>query len=186
LLSRFPLRGHGRARREVRTRTQRVRFSWPRGKGGRPRSVSEPDGARTSRRPVTWWTERRCRGMIRRSEADLPDVREAADLDGSMRPLRHRQGDQDSRSTPSTGCAPTTHTPAAAQLERPRCDRFWVSGARTRPLCLTSGFQAAASYSLMRPPRIGRRRILPSTGSGTGEVGRGGRSRSARCGRAVL
>jgi PPOX class probable F420-dependent enzyme len=47
-------------------------------------------------------------------------------------------------------------------------------------------FQAAGSYSLRRPPRMGRRRILPWTGSGTGDVGRGGRSRSARCGRAVL
>ena len=47
-------------------------------------------------------------------------------------------------------------------------------------------FQAAVSYSLMRPPRIGRRRILPSTGSGTGDVGRGGRNRSARCGRRAL
>ena len=43
-------------------------------------------------------------------------------------------------------------------------------------------FQAAASYSY----RFGRRRILPSTGSGTGDVGRGGRSRSARCGRRPL
>ena len=47
-------------------------------------------------------------------------------------------------------------------------------------------FQAAVSYSLRRPPRIGRRRILPWTGSGTGDVGRGGRNCSARCGRAVL
>ena len=31
-------------------------------------------------------------------------------------------------------------------------------------------FQAAASYSLISPPRIGRRRILPWTGSGTGDV----------------
>ena len=37
-------------------------------------------------------------------------------------------------------------------------------------------FQAAVSYSLMSPPRIGRRRILPWTGSGTGNVGRGGRN----------
>jgi hypothetical protein len=29
-------------------------------------------------------------------------------------------------------------------------------------------FQAAVSYSEMSPPRIGRRRILPPTGSGTG------------------
>jgi hypothetical protein len=47
-------------------------------------------------------------------------------------------------------------------------------------------FQAAVSYSLRSPPRIGRRRILPWTGSGIGNVGRGGRNRSARCGRALL
>jgi vacuolar iron transporter family protein len=47
-------------------------------------------------------------------------------------------------------------------------------------------FQAAAPYSLGSPPKIGRRRILPWTGSGTGDVGRGGRNCSARCGRAVL
>jgi hypothetical protein len=47
-------------------------------------------------------------------------------------------------------------------------------------------FQAAASYSLRSPPRIGRRLILPSTGAGTGDVGRGGRSRSVRCGRRAL
>ena len=45
---------------------------------------------------------------------------------------------------------------------------------------------AAASYSLRRPPRIGRRRILPWTGSGTGDAGRGGRNCSARCGRRAL
>jgi len=47
-------------------------------------------------------------------------------------------------------------------------------------------FHAAVSYSLMSPPRTGRRRIGLSTGSGTGDVGRGGRSRSARCGRRAL
>ena len=47
-------------------------------------------------------------------------------------------------------------------------------------------FQAAISYSLRSPPRIGRRRILPWTGSGIGDVERGGRNRCARCGRAVL
>jgi hypothetical protein len=47
-------------------------------------------------------------------------------------------------------------------------------------------FQAAASYSLMSPPRIGRRRIRPWTGSGTGASGRGVRSCSERCGRFVL
>ena len=47
-------------------------------------------------------------------------------------------------------------------------------------------FQAAASYSLIKPPRIGRRRILPRIGSGTGASGRGGRSFSDRCGRRRL
>ena len=46
--------------------------------------------------------------------------------------------------------------------------------------------QAAGSYSLISPPRTGRRRILPQAGSGTGTCGRGGRSRSARCGRRML
>ena len=46
--------------------------------------------------------------------------------------------------------------------------------------------QAAASYSLRSPPRIGRRRILPWTGSGTDDVGRGGRNRSARSSRRAL
>jgi hypothetical protein len=41
-------------------------------------------------------------------------------------------------------------------------------------------FQAADSYWLIKPPRIGRRRILAWTGSGTGVSGRGGRSCSAR------
>ena len=47
-------------------------------------------------------------------------------------------------------------------------------------------FYAAASYSLIRPPRMGRRRILPRIGLGTGASGRGGRSCSARCGRCWL
>ena len=46
----------------------------------------------------------------------------------------------------------------------------------TRPRLLISGFQAADSYWSIKPPRIGRRRILPWTGSGTGVSGRGGRS----------
>src|SRR3954447_9204872 len=36
-------------------------------------------------------------------------------------------------------------------------------------------FQTAGSYSLMSPPRTGRRRILPWAGWGTGSPGRGGR-----------
>ena len=37
-------------------------------------------------------------------------------------------------------------------------------------------FQAAASYLLIKLPRIGRRRLLPRNGLGTGACGRGGRS----------
>jgi hypothetical protein len=47
-------------------------------------------------------------------------------------------------------------------------------------------FQAAGSYSLIRPPRTGRRRIGPWTGFGTSASGRGGRSCSARCGLLAL
>ena len=64
--------------------------------------------------------------------------------------------------------------------------RRTLSGSRTRPWLADQRFQAAASYSLTSPPKIGRRRIPPSIGSGTGSLGRGGRNRSARCGRAVL
>jgi hypothetical protein len=34
-------------------------------------------------------------------------------------------------------------------------------GCQNVAMVLDQRFQAAASYSLMRPPRIGRRRILP-------------------------
>jgi hypothetical protein len=49
-------------------------------------------------------------------------------------------------------------------------------GSRTRPRLLISVFQAADSYWLIKPPRTGRRQILPWTGSGTGASERGGRS----------
>ena len=44
------------------------------------------------------------------------------------------------------------------------------------------GFQAARSYSLRRPPRIGRRLTRSWERSATGWSGRGGWSSSARCG----
>ena len=47
-------------------------------------------------------------------------------------------------------------------------------------------FQAAASYWLIKPLRIGRRRIPPRIGSGTGASARGGRNFSDRCGRRPL
>jgi hypothetical protein len=48
------------------------------------------------------------------------------------------------------------------------------------------GFYAARSYSLMRPPRTGRRLIRSWERSATGWSGRGGRSWRLRCGRRPL
>ena len=64
--------------------------------------------------------------------------------------------------------------------------RLTPVGCQNPAMASDQRFQAAASYSLRRPPRIGRRRIRPWTGLGTGDVGRGGRNCSARCGRAGL
>ena len=51
---------------------------------------------------------------------------------------------------------------------------------------LDLGFYAARSYSLMRPPRTGRRLICSWEGSATGWSGRGGRSWRLRWGRRPL
>jgi len=64
-------------------------------------------------------------------------------------------------------------------MERGVADRL---GFQNVTMVYDQRFQAAASYWLRSPPRTGRRRILPRTTSGTGDVGRGGRNRSARCG----
>ena len=48
------------------------------------------------------------------------------------------------------------------------------------------GFYAARSYSLMRPPRTGRRLIRSRERSATGWSGRGGRSWRLRWGRRPL
>jgi transposase InsO family protein len=60
-----------------------------------------------------------------------------------------------------------------------------LSGSRTRLWALTCGFKPR-SYSLISPPRIGWRLIRFWARFGTGRSGRGGRSRSARCGRRPL
>src|SRR3954451_6694972 len=57
-----------------------------------------------------------------------------------------------------------------------RVRELMVWGSRTGSCYVTCGFQAAGSYWLISPPRTGRRRILPRSGSGTGDSGRGGRS----------
>jgi hypothetical protein len=58
-------------------------------------------------------------------------------------------------------------------------------GSRTRPRVLTWAY-AARSYSLMRPPRTGRRLISSCERSATGWSGRGGRSCWLRWGRRPL
>ena len=72
--------------------------------------------------------------------------------------------------------------PPGLDQQKPRNTRPPV-GCQKSAMASDQRFQAAASYSFIRPPRMGRRRILPQTGSGTGASGRGGRSCSARCGR---
>ena len=67
----------------------------------------------------------------------------------------------------------------------PQATRLGV-GFQNPAVVVDQGFQAAGSYWLISPPRTGRRRILPRTGSGTGDRGRGGRSWRARCGRCML
>jgi hypothetical protein len=80
---------------------------------------------------------------------------------------------------------------SVAALERVRAETGVVLqilpvGCQNAVVVLELRFQAAVSYSLRRPPRIVRRRILPWIGSGTGDVGHGGRNWSARCGRRWL
>src|SRR6185503_721138 len=59
---------------------------------------------------------------------------------------------------------PTAERHTRSNREETHAIREWarqnVRGARTRPRLLISGFQAADSYWLIKPPRIGRRRIL--------------------------
>ena len=84
-------------------------------------------------------------------------------------------------SAPARCCARTTCTTRAWWKRQ-----SYPVGFQNVAVVPDQRFQAAASYSLRSPPRTGRRQILSSTGSGIDDVGRGGRNRSARCGRAVL
>jgi hypothetical protein len=104
---------------------------------------------------------------------------------GSRSRWRRRSG----RVAPSSSAASRTSNRSAST---PRVDHSAassagkrLSGSRTRPGGPDRRFQAAASYSLISPPRIGRRRALPWISSGTGVLGWGGRRCSARCGRRV-
>ena len=63
---------------------------------------------------------------------------------------------------------------------------YGLWGARTRPLALTWAFYAARWYSLMRPPRTGRRLIRFWERLAVGLSGRGGRSWRLRWGRRLL
>ena len=62
----------------------------------------------------------------------------------------------------------------------------WPYGSIAGEVLKGTDAQAAGSYWLISPPRTGRRRILPRTGSGKGDRRRGGCSWRARCGRCVL
>jgi hypothetical protein len=59
-------------------------------------------------------------------------------------------------------------------------------GFQKSATCAEQRFHAARSYSLIRPPRTGRRLIRSSLRSATGWVGRGGRRSWARCGHRPL
>jgi len=106
-----------------------------------------------------------------RGERDMPEAMLPADVVEACSD-RGRSGN----------CA-RTHR-ARRELRRGRALRTPV-GFQNAGMALGQRFQAAISYSLRRPPRIGRRRILPRTSSGTGDVGRGGRNcmpdAGARC-----
>jgi hypothetical protein len=64
-------------------------------------------------------------------------------------------------------------------------DQYGLWGSRTRSRALSWGY-AACSYSLIRPPRTGRRLICSSLRSEMGWSGRGGRSWRPRWGRRPL
>jgi hypothetical protein len=95
------------------------------------------------------------------------------------------------------GTAPRLVEALARSLESPDHDRYdappskmvamtlGLRGFRTRPLVLTWAY-AARSYSLMRPPRTGRRRIRAWERSAGRWSGRGGRSWRLRWGRRPL
>ena len=76
----------------------------------------------------------------------------------------------------SAGRGPACETGQTAKHEEP-------VGCQNSATASDQRFQAAASYSLIKPPRMRRRRILPRIGSGTVASGRGGRSSTDRCGR---
>ena len=76
---------------------------------------------------------------------------------------------------------------AMAQLGAVQADQPWCPvGFQNSATGLDLGFYAARSYSLMRPPRTGRRLIRFWERSATGWSGRGGRSWRLRWGRRPL
>jgi hypothetical protein len=65
-------------------------------------------------------------------------------------------------------------------------EREWLVGFQNSATGLDLGVYAARSYSLMRPPRTGRRLIRSWVRSAAGWSGRGGRSWRLRWGRRPL
>ena len=99
---------------------------------------------------------------------------------GAHRTLRRRR-DRTAGKPPTRSLAqverPLSLRPAPVESRRPQAcnvDQATRQGRVVRNpvgfqnagMALGQRFQAAISYSLRRPPRIGRRRILPRTGSG--------------------
>ena len=102
-----------------------------------------------------------------------------------------------SRRTSALGVLVCWNCPAGPVKVRGRSTKVGTSGLPFDPSGHPVGFQnsatgadlrfqAARSYSLISPPRTGRRLIRWRSRSGAGWSGRGGRSCSARCGRRPL
>jgi hypothetical protein len=97
-----------------------------------------------------------------------------------------------SRAFPRPGC-PQLHQPAATDQQRSPLTPARFPSASWRTVGFQNSaeasdlrFQAAGSYSLINPPRTGRRPTLRCRGSATEGSGRGGCNWSARCGRRVV
>jgi hypothetical protein len=126
---------------------------------------------------------RHCGGVRPRPDAAIVSFPGLGPLTGApsarrdrRRPVRFR----DARGLKSSRSRPAIHRKVNNQRWPPPV------GCQNAAMALDQRFQAAVSYSLSSPPKIGRRRTLPWTGRGSGDVSRGARNRSARCGRAVL
>ena len=149
----------------------------------RVRQEHPPRRQLTGHDPTAFQHSPNARTLIRR-----PPRCRASPETGPSSTVAHNRGTTTGRSPAMF--SPATRPPTAPALPLPsrghRTNHVRPVGFQNAATGPDQRFHAAASYSLRSPPSIGRRRILPCTGSGTGDVWRGGRRRSARCGRPVL